>query len=153
MQPGDKILLGLYRFQPILTEELPLEVGELAWLLDYRWVKEWKVENGFNKYKYPASKGANSSHLERPLKDKARITKVLSVLSAKCHISFIAPVGFDHTFKIQILPSGLLRAEKLDSFRGKIGLWYTDNKNGIIGLIITVLVSVVTALITTMLSK
>jgi hypothetical protein len=152
MQPGDKILFGLYRFKPTLTEELPLEVGELAWLLDY-WVSEWKVENGFNKHEYPVGKGANSSYLERPLKDKARVTKVLSVLSAKSYISFVAPVGFDFTFKIKLLPSGLLRAEKLDSVPGKLGLWYSDHKDGIIGLLITVLVSVITALITTMLSK
>lgn len=153
MQATDKILLGLYRFRPILDENLPLYTGQLAWLLD-KGVKSWISSDGIQKYEYTATKEKNeTSYLDRPLRDKARVIKVLSILAAKRQVSFVSPTGFDSLFQIKLLSDGLLRGEKLDSFFGKIELFYSDNKNGIIGLLLTALVSAVVSLLTTYLSK
>jgi|GEM_PF-5645339 len=153
MQATDKILLGLYRFRPILDDDLPLDTGQLAWLLD-KGAKNWNSSEGIKKYEYPATKEKNEdSYLDRPLRDKARIIKVLSILAAKKQVSFVSPTGFDSLFRIKLLPEGLLRGEKLNSIFGKTELLYSDNKNGIMGLLLTAIISAVVSLLTTYLSK
>ena len=117
-------------------------------------LENWISSNGVNEYKYSAAaEEGEESYLSRPLRDKARVIKVLSSLSANKYVSFISPKGFDSKFQIELLPEGLLRAEKLDSSFGKLELFYSDNKNGIIGLLLTATVSAFVSLITTMLSK
>lgn len=153
MRATDKILLGLYKFRPILDDDLPLDTGQLAWLLD-KDVKKWISFDGIKKYTYPATKEENeTSYHDRSLRDKARIIRVLSILAAKRQVSFIPPSGLDLLFRIKLLSDGLLRGEKLDSFFGRVGLLYSDNKDGIIGLLLTALVSAIVSLVTTYLSR
>jgi hypothetical protein len=153
MQAIDRILLGLYRFRPVLDDDLPLDTGQLAWLLD-NGVKNWISSDGIKRYEYPAMEEKNeTSYLDRPLRDKARVIKALSILTAKKQVSFVSPTGFNSTFRIKLLSDGLLRAEKLDSYFGKLELLYTDNKNGIIGLLLTAIISAIVSLLTTILSK
>lgn len=148
----DKILLGLYKYHPVLDECLPLETGQIAWLMDND-IDDWISEKLPKKYKYPADKGQNESYLDQPLKDKAKVIKALSVLAAQNNISFVPPAAVDFILRIKLLPAGLLRAEKLDSPFGKVELFYEDNKNGIIGLLLTAFVSAIVSLITTLLSR
>lgn len=150
MQPSDKILLGLYRLRPVLNDDLALETGHFAWLIEHG-ADGWIGENGPKKLEYSAEKGTHTSYLERPLKDKSRVSRELSLLSARRCVSFTAPKGFDHTFRIELLPEGLLRGEKLDSCLGKADLLYSDHKDGIIGVLLTIVVSAFTSVLTTLL--
>lgn len=151
MQASDNILLGLYRLRPVLNDDLPLETGELAWLLEHG-ADGWIEKNGRRKIEYSVDKGANESYLERPLKDKASLIRELSSLSAKSCVSFEPPKGLDLTFRLKLLPEGLLRAEKLNSCYGQIELWYSDHKGGVIGVLLTIAISAVTSIITTLLT-
>jgi hypothetical protein len=49
--------------------------------------------------------------------------------------------------------AGADRAIRLHTRRGRADLWYREHKDGIIGLLLTVLVSCVTALITVLLMR
>jgi hypothetical protein len=151
MQPSDKILLGLYRLRPVLNDDLALETGHLAWLIN-KGADGWIGESGPLKLEYPANKGSDISYLERPLKDKSRVSRELSFLTAKNCVSFTAPKGFDHTFRIALLPEGFLRGEKLNSCLGRADLLYSDHKDGIIGVLLTIVVSALTSVITTLLT-
>ncbi len=150
MKESDKILLGIYQHWPRLDDDISFEAGELAWVI-YHGHVGWRIENGWKKMEYSATKGAEEkSYLEKPLSDRAMVAKELAILQANSCIEFTRPSGFDMRFKIKLQPEGLLRAERLSSISGKVELWYSEHKDGIFGLAVTIVVSSITAWITSM---
>lgn len=148
MKTSDKILLGIYNHWPRLDDSISLETGELAWILQHG-LKDWRQKNGWKKIEYPTVKEPNDkSFMDKPLIDRSLIAKELSILQANDYLEFKRPTGFDLIFKVQLLPNGIIRAEKLSSRMGKVELWYSENKNGIFGLAVTVIISIITAWIT-----
>ncbi len=152
MKASDRILLGLYRFKPELNIELPIDTAELAWLYE-NGATHWVCKKGRKKKQYSADKGRNESYLDPPLRDLAKIKKALSALAAKGLVSFTAPTGFGFQFQVKLLADGLLRAESLDSLFGRIEVWYADNKNGALGLLLTIVVAALTSFITNIISN
>ncbi|MCE5210338.1 MAG: hypothetical protein LLG40_02155 [Deltaproteobacteria bacterium] len=151
MKTSDKILLGIYNHWPRLDDSISFKAGELAWVAHHR-LGDWRQKNGWKEVIYPADKGSNDSYMDKPLTDISRVSKELSILQANDCIKFVQPSGFDTMFKVQLLPNGLIRAEKLSSWRGRADLWYSENRNGIIGLAVTIIVSIITAWITSIIA-
>lgn len=152
MKESDKILLGIYQHWPRLDDDITFEAGELAWVI-YNGLEGWRIENGWKKMEYPAVKGTGEkSYLDKPLSDRAMVAKELAILQANNCIEFTRPSGFDMRFKIKLHPEGLLRAESLSSMSGRVELWYSEHKDGIFGLGVTITVSAITAWITSMLT-
>ena len=151
MKTSDKILLGIYNHCPRLDDSISLKTGELAWVVHHG-LDDWRQKNGWKEVEYPADKGSNNSYMDKPLTDRSRVAKELSILQANDCIKFERPSGFDMMFKVQLLPNGLIRAEKLSSRTGRADLWYSENRNGIIGLAVTIIVSIITAWITSMIA-
>lgn len=148
MKASDKILLGIYNHRPILRDDVPYTIGELCWVVE-NGPNGWKTKTAFKTIGYPPNMGDLDSAIERHANDKNRVINELSILDAKNCIQFTAPTGIDNHFRILLTPNGLLRAEKLSTRIGKIDLWYSENKHGILGLIVTILISITTAVITT----
>ena len=144
MKTSDKILLGIFNHWPRLDEPIKIESSELAWLL-YNGLTNWRVESGWQKIRYSLD---DTSFFDLQSNDKSKVTKELSILKANECIYFDRPTGFDGFFQITLRPKGLIRAERLSSRLGKIELWYRENKNGILGLVVTVVVAIITAYIT-----
>lgn len=101
------------------------------------------------KIEYPAVKGPEeTTYLDKALRDISLVAKELTILEAKDCLEFTRPSGFDMCFKIKLQPNGLLRAESLSSMPGRVELWYSEHKNGILGLVVTIAVAAITAWIT-----
>src|SRR6202011_4151442 len=59
----------------------------------------------------------------------------------------------DATLSIAVTFAGADRAIRLHTRRGRMDLWYREQKDGILGLVTTVFVSLVTALIVVLLTR
>ena len=59
----------------------------------------------------------------------------------------------DATLSIAVTFAGADRAIHLHTRRGRMDLWYRDHKDGILGMLITAVVSFLTALITVLLMR
>ena len=148
MKTSDQILLGIYQHWPRLNEHITFESGQLAWVI-HNGISGWRIENGWKKIEYPATAASGEeSYLDLILRDRALVAKELTILQARGCLEFSRPSGFDMHFKLQLQPNGLLRAESLSSIRGRIELWYSEHKNGIFGLIVTIAVAALTAWLT-----
>lgn len=148
MKTSDKILLGIFGHLPQLDEDIRFETSELAWII-YHGLDDWQMDNGWKKIEYSAEKGPNDkSYLDKLLRDKSKVAKELSILQANEFIEFNRSSGFDMHFNVKMLPKGLIRAENLTTRIGRIDLWYSENKNGIFGIVATIIVSIITAWIT-----
>ncbi|WP_041725871.1 hypothetical protein [Desulfurispirillum indicum] len=148
MKTSDKILLGIYQHSPRLNEDITFNSGELAWVIHHG-IDGWRIENGWKKIDYPVTKTqGENSYLNQQLHDRALVDKELTILQACGCLEFSRPSGFSMHFKVQLQPVGLLRAERLSSMRGRIELWYSEHKDGIFGLVVTIAVAALTAWLT-----
>lgn len=148
MKTCDKILLGIVNHWPRINETISFETAELAWII-YHDLDGWRIENGWKKIEYSAEKGPNeNSYLDKPFRDRAKVAKELSILQANEFLEFDRYPAFDMHFDVRILPKGFLRAENLSTCKGIIELWYSENKNGILGIAMTILLSIITSWIT-----
>jgi len=149
MKIYDKILLGIYSHFPRLDDDITFETGELAWIVHYG-LNGWQQDKERQKIEYTLEKEPNDKFsLYESLKDRSKVAKELSFLQANDYIEFQRPSGFGNHFRVKLLPKGIIRAEKLSSKLGEIELWYSENKDGIFGLVWTIIISIITAWITT----
>jgi len=59
----------------------------------------------------------------------------------------------DATLSVAVTFAGADRAIRLHTRRGRMDLWYREHKDGILGMVTTVVVSIVTALIVVLLTR
>jgi hypothetical protein len=59
----------------------------------------------------------------------------------------------DGTLCVAVTFAGADRAIRLHTRRGRMDLWYREHKDGILGMVTTVIVSLVTALVTVLLTR
>lgn len=138
-----RILHGLYHHREIVGEELPYSAGEINWLANTPIPKGklWLGEDGKLKSleteaeNYLASIGATSAAAGRPL----------AYLQAAGYITYKKD---SNLFRIAVTGSGADLARELDSFWGRMNVLYKNNKDGLLWLIATVLVSLITTLVT-----
>jgi len=139
----DRILHGLYYHREAIDEDLQVSGEQILWLAMHPLqVGEAWEENGqlqsLDMEQFPAEIRSKliAAKLELPLRylQYRRLIKYVKQRDAT-HIVAVTFAGAD-------------RAIRLHSRRGRLDLWYKENKDGILGLAITALISFVTALLT-----
>lgn len=137
------MLHGLYYHREIVGEALKYSAAEINWLVHTRIPRTrlWVDAEGKLKSKevsgddYLMSIGATSAQSTRPL----------AYLEEAGFIKYGRMAG---VFKIQVTAKGAEIARQLDSWMGRRELWYSEHRDGVLGLLLTIAVSVITAWVT-----
>jgi hypothetical protein len=139
----DRILHGLYYHRESIDEDVQVSGEQLLWLSMHplregdAWHKEGKLQS-LDASLFPAEIRAKllTAKLELPLRYLQY--RRLITYARRSDGMFYAAVTF----------AGADRAIRLHTRRGRMDLWYREHRDGIIGVSITVLISMITALIT-----
>jgi len=139
----DRILHGLYYYRENIDEDVQVSSNELLWLATHplrdgdAWCKDGKLQS-LELSEFPEDIRAKllTAKLELPLRylQYRRLIKY----ARRSDGMLYAAVTF----------AGADRAIRLHTRRGRLDLWYRENKDGIVGVSITVLISLLTALLT-----
>ncbi len=137
-----QILHGLYFHRELIGEKLQYEANEILWLADNaipktrQWQRDGKLQS-----------------LPSATEDYLRARGAVSADSTR-HVSYLANADYidlerkDGMFRIGVTVTGADLARQLDSRFGRLNYWYAGHKNGVVGLLVTVLVSIVAAALT-----
>jgi len=137
-----KILHGLYFHRQMIGEGMIYSAAELNWLAQasFKEGRRWQGQDGklhaleSKGDDYLAILGATSADAQRPIR----------YLEAAGYITYSNTGGF----RISITAKGADLARELDSWVGRLNVLYKKNKDGVIWLTATVLVSLITTLVT-----
>ncbi len=139
----DRILHGLYYYRESIDEDVQVSSEQLLWLAMHAlregetWSKNGKLQHlDVGEFPEEIRSKLLTAKLELPLRylQYRRLIKY----ARRSDGMLYAAVTF----------AGADRAIRLHTRRGRADLWYRENKDGIVGVTITVLISLVTALIT-----
>ena len=144
----DRILHGLYYHRENIDEEVPLTGEQVLWLAMHplREGESWNREGQLQ--------SVDTSAFPDDIRSKlvtAKLELPLRYLQYRRLIKYTR--GNDATLSIAVTFAGADRAIRLHTRRGRMDLWYREHKDGILGMIITILVSIVTALIVVRLTR
>ncbi len=139
----DLILHGRYFFRKIVDEELPFASEEVFWLsqTSLRNGKNWRGEDG---------------HLQKKQIEKTDYLDSFAAtnMSVEEWLSFLQSVGYikfskdsSSCWHIAITGTGAQRARELDTWWGRLNIFYKEKKDGVLWLFATILVSLITSLI------
>ncbi len=139
----DRILHGLYYYRENIDEDVQVSREQLLWLAMHPlregevWQKDGKLQS-LDASEFPEDVRAKliTAKLELPLRYLQY--RRLITYARRSDGMFYAAVTF----------AGADRAIRLHTRRGRMDLWYREHRDGIIGITITVLISLITALIT-----
>jgi hypothetical protein len=139
----DRILHGLYYHREAIDEDLQVTGEQILWLAMHplsegaAWEDDGQLQS-LDMEQFPAEIRGKliAAKLELPLR----------YLQYRRLIKYIKQR--DATNIVAVTFAGADRAIRLHSRRGRLDLWYKENKDGILGLVITALVAFVTALLT-----
>src|SRR5450631_1285359 len=139
----DRILHGLYYYRENIDEDVQVSSEQLLWLAMHplreadAWHKEGKLQN-LDASEFPEDIRAKliTAKLELPLRYLQY--RRLITYARRSDGMFYAAVTF----------AGADRAIRLHTRRGRMDLWYREHRDGIVGITITVLISLITALLT-----
>jgi hypothetical protein len=139
----DRILHGLYYHREAIDEDLQVTGEQILWLAMHplseggTWENDGQLQS-LDVEQFPAEIRGKliAAKLELPLR----------YLQYRRLIKYVKQR--DATNIVAVTFAGADRAIRLHSRRGRLDLWYKENKDGILGLVITALVAFVTALLT-----
>jgi hypothetical protein len=139
----DRVLHGLYYYRESIDEDVVVTGEQILWLSMHPlaegsvWEKDQQLQS-LDTSVFPAEIQAKlvTAKLELPLR----------YLQYRRLIKYVE--RGDATMVVAVTFAGADRAIRLHTRRGRIDLWYREHKDGVIGLMTTVLVSLVTALVT-----
>lgn len=139
----DRILHGLYFHGESIDEEWPVTGAQLLWLAMHplregeAWDKDGKPQS-VDVSDFPAEIRTKllTAKLELPLR----------YLQYRRLIKYSRREDGIHSIAVTFV--GADRAIRLHTRRGRMDLWYRENKDGILGIGVTILVAFVTTLIT-----
>jgi len=144
----DRILHGLYYHRESIDEDLSVTGEQLLWLAMHplrdgpAWSKDGQPQH------------FDTSVLPEDLQSKlmnAKLELPLRYLQYRRLIKFTPGGKATHTVAVTF--AGADRAIRLHTRRGRMDLWYRDHKDGVLGLLTTVLVSFVTAVVAVLLMR
>lgn len=139
----DRILHGLYYYRENIEEDVQVTIEQLLWLAMHplregdAWRRDGKLQ------------GLDASAFPDDVRAKLLTVKIelpLRYLQYRRLITFAR--RSDGTIYAAVTFAGADRAIRLHTRRGRLDLWYREHRDGILGVTITVLISLVTALIT-----
>jgi hypothetical protein len=139
----DRILHGLYYHREAIDEDLQVTGEQILWLTMHplqegeAWEQNGQLQS-LDMEQFPAEIRSKliAAKLELPLR-YLQYRRLLKYVRQR-----------DATNIVAVTFAGADRAIRLHSRRGRLDLWYKENKDGLLGLLITALVSFVTALLT-----
>ena len=139
----DRILHGIYYYRENIDEEMKVTGVQLLWLAMHplrdceTWHKDGHLQS-VDTSVFPADIRSKliTAKLELPLRylQYRRLIKYTRLNEA--------------TLSVAVTFAGADRAIRLHTRRGRMDLWYAENKDGMLGLFITVAISMMTALLT-----
>jgi hypothetical protein len=144
----DRILHGLYYHRESIDEEVLVTGEQVLWLAMHplpeggAWNKDGQLQS-VDASAFPADIQSKlvTAKLELPLR-YLQIRRLIKYTGRS-----------DATLSIAVTFAGADRAIRLHTRRGRMDLWYRDHKDGILGMLITAVVSFLTALITVLLMR
>jgi hypothetical protein len=139
----DRILHGLYYYRENIDEDVQVSGEQLLWLAMHplregeAWHKDGKLQS-LDASAFPEEVRAKliTAKLELPLRYLQY--RRLITYARRSDGMFYAAVTF----------AGADRAIRLHTRRGRMDLWYREHRDGVLGMSITVLISLITALLT-----
>ena len=139
----DRILHGLYYYRENIDEDVQVSGDQLLWLAMHplregeAWHKDGKLQS-LDASGFPEEIRAKLITVKLDLPLRYLQYRRLITYARRSDGMFYAAVTF----------AGADRAIRLHTRRGRMDLWYREHRDGVIGMGITVLISLVTALIT-----
>jgi hypothetical protein len=139
----DRILHGLYYYREAVDEDLQVTGEQILWLAMHplqegeAWEQNGRLQS-LDMEQFPPEIRSKliAAKLELPLR-YLQYRRLIKYLRQR-----------DATNIVAVTFAGADRAIRLHSRRGRLDLWYKENKDGLLGLVITALVAFVTALLT-----
>src|ERR1700719_1436993 len=138
----DRILHGLHYYRESIDEEFAVTSEQILWLAAHSYA------DGSGWHKDGDLQGFDCSVIPVELRKKLLMSKFelpLRYLHYRRLIKF-APAG-DELVNVSVTFAGGDRATRLDTRVVRMELWYEEHRDGFLGLVITVAVSFITALI------
>lgn len=141
-----RVLHGLYYHREMVGEAIPFVSNEIVWLTRTKLpnTRNWRKQDG--SLRSAEEKAAN--HLATVGATSARAERPLSYLQQSGFIDYTIQGGM---FRISVTAKGADLARELDTRWGRFNVIYKEHKEGAVSLLLTVLVSLVTALLTSLL--
>lgn len=139
----DRILHGLHYYRESIDEEFTVASDQILWLAAHSYA------DGVGWYKGEDLQSFDSSVIPRELRKKLLMSKFdlpLRYLHYRRLIK-LTKVG-DETMDVAVTFAGADRAMRLHTRLGRMEVWYQEHKEGFLGLVTTVAVSLITALLT-----
>jgi hypothetical protein len=139
----DRILHGLYYYRENIDENVQVSSEQLLWLAMHPlreaegWVRDGKLQS------------MDASEFPQEIRSKlitAKLELPLRYLQYRRLITYTR--RSDGMIYAAVTFAGADRAIRLHTRRGRMDLWYRERRDGIVGLTITILVSMMTAVIT-----
>jgi hypothetical protein len=139
----DRILHGLYYYRENIEEDVQVTIEQLLWLAMHplregdAWRRDGKLQS------------LDASAFPDDVRAKLLTVKIelpLRYLQYRRLITFAR--RSDGTIYAAVTFAGADRAIRLHTRRGRLDLWYREHRDGVLGVTITVLISLITALIT-----
>jgi hypothetical protein len=139
----DRILHGLYYYRESIDEDVQVSSEQLLWLAMHplregdAWHKDGKLQS-LDPSDFPVEIRGKliTAKLELPLRYLQY--RRLITYARRSDGMLYAAVTF----------AGADRAIRLHTWRGRMDLWYREQRDGVVGLTFTVLISLITALLT-----
>jgi hypothetical protein len=144
----DRILHGLYYYRENIDEQVTVSGEQVLWLAMHplRDGESWNNEGQLQ--------SVDTSAFPEEIRSKlitAKLELPLRYLEYRRLIKYTR--RNDSTLSIAVTFAGADRAIRLHTRRGRMDLWYREHKDGILGMVTTVVVSFVTALVTVLLTR
>jgi hypothetical protein len=144
----DRILHGLYYHRQSIDDEVKVTGAQLLWLTMHplpegeAWAADGKLQS-VDASEFPSEIQLTllTAKLELPLR----------------YLQYRRLIRFtdrgDDEFSVAVTFAGADRAIRLHTWRGRMDIWYREHRDGVLGLAVTALVAMLTALITVALVK
>jgi len=138
----DRILHGLHYYRESLDEEFTVTGDQILWLAAHSYADgcSWLAGEDLQSF--------DSSIVPIELRKKLLMSKFelpLRYLHYRRLIK-LTPLG-EETVNVAVTFAGADRAMRLHTRLGRMELWYQENKDGFLGLVTTIAVSLITALV------
>jgi hypothetical protein len=144
----DRILHGIYYFRESIDEEMHATGVQLLWLA-MRPLRDGEIW-----HKDGHLQSVDTASFPAEIRSKLVTAKLELPLRYLQYRRLIKYTRFNETtFSIAVTFAGADRAIRLHTRRGRMDLWYRENKDGMFGLVITVAIAMLTALLTVMILR
>jgi len=127
---------------------VPFRSWEILWAL-HAGIPEtarWRLPNGGFK-SFESKKDSDGDCLQDLTKLRSRVLPSLTYLREAGYVSYESTSAQD-MFNIAVTFKGAELARALNTKIGRLNIWCRKNKDGLLGVLITILVSIITAMLT-----